>query len=149
MRLSVGATTTVDDGLQFGLGQPEVTLRFDRRALCGDPLPCFRQQRKHVVLHARETKLHLVRDDLSKRQDFALVVPGDVVGGTVYFVGIARLGPNVHGFFGQKVEGQIVGFDRLPDADLSAVEYWNLKLQIESALGDRTACIGRSLVDSR
>ena len=57
----------------------------------GDALARFGEQREHVDLHGVVAQQRFVRDDLAQRQDFALIVAGDVVGGAIGTIGIARL----------------------------------------------------------
>src|SRR4030088_3109764 len=120
--LGTCAAAAVDRGLQFGLCEPEVPLGFEGGAQRCDPLPRLGQQGEYVDLHAAETQLHLIRDDLAQRQDLALVVTRDVVSRSVDPEGVACLGPDVHGLFGQQVESLILGLAGLPNADLAAVE---------------------------
>jgi hypothetical protein len=119
------------------LREPEVPLGFDRRAQCRDTLSRFGQEGEDVDLHAAEAELHLVRDDLAKRQDLALVVARDVVGGAVDPERVARFRADVDRLFGQQVKGLIVGLSSLPDAHLAAIEDRDLELHIEAALAER------------
>jgi hypothetical protein len=74
-----------------------------------------------------------IRDDLAQRQDLALIVAGDVIGGAVGAIGVARLRAHVDRQFEQAIDALHIGRFRLAHANLTKIEQRNLQLNVEAA----------------
>src|SRR6266436_9480478 len=82
--MSVARPAAARDGrLEVHSGQPEVALRLDRGDGRCNALPCLRKQRKDVDQHRVIAEQRFVGDDLTQRQDLALIMARDVVGRAV------------------------------------------------------------------
>src|SRR5215510_503499 len=69
------------------------------------------------------------------------VMAGDVVGGAIEPVGVARLRAHVHGPLGEAVHRLHVGGFRLAHAYFAKIEDRHLQLEIEAALADGLAAL--------
>src|SRR5512136_1818407 len=61
----------------------------------------------------------------------------DIVARSIDAVGVTRFRPHIDGLFGQPVECLVVGLAGLPDAYLTAIKDWDLKLHIEPQFAER------------
>src|SRR5258708_22892365 len=138
MCLALPASPAVHGCLQFRLSEPELALGFDGGAQGRYSLPRLRQECEQVDVDAAETQIRFIGDDVAKRYTLALVVPGDIVSRAIDPERIARFRADVHWLLSEAIECLVVGFRGLPNADLAAVEDWNLELHVEAVLAERS-----------
>src|ERR671922_62744 len=75
-----GSAPAADDrSVQIDGGDPEIAPRLDALHVGGDAGAGVAEQRKHILEHAAVALQRLLGDDLAQRQDFPLIMPGEVV----------------------------------------------------------------------